>query len=154
MPSRNRTRPGIKFETYAISRIKGAIIRRAARHRLDPAVGAVQGPGGREGVRAPGEPAPPHPTDAEVAQQLGISTDELHHIFNQISFVSVVALDELLTVGLERGDWLSLVDTLEDKSAEDPEAAFESEEMKSILAGAINRLAEREIVITPTATRA
>jgi hypothetical protein len=75
------------------------------------------------------------PTDAEVARQLGISTDDLHHIFNQISFVSVVALDELLTVGSERGDRLSLVDTLEDKGAEDPEAAFESEEMKSILAG-------------------
>jgi RNA polymerase sigma factor for flagellar operon FliA len=34
--------------------------------------------------------------------------------------VSVVALDELLSVGSERGDRLSLVDTLEDKSAEDP----------------------------------
>jgi DNA-directed RNA polymerase specialized sigma subunit len=31
------------------------------------------------------------PTDAEFAQQLGITTDELHQIFNQISFVSVVA---------------------------------------------------------------
>jgi hypothetical protein len=47
----------------------------------------------------------------------------------------VVALDELLTVGSERGDRRSLVDTLEDKSAEDPEAAFESEETKGILAG-------------------
>jgi DNA-directed RNA polymerase specialized sigma subunit len=35
------------------------------------------------------------PTDAEVAQQLGITTEELHQIFNQISFVSVVALDDL-----------------------------------------------------------
>ncbi|HET9560363.1 MAG TPA: hypothetical protein VFS70_24750, partial [Actinomycetota bacterium] len=49
------------------------------------------------------------PSDAEVAQQLGITTDELHQIFNQISFVSVVALDELLSVGSERGDRLSLV---------------------------------------------
>ena len=80
------------------------------------------------------------PTDAEVAQQLGITTDELHQIFNQISFVSVVALDELLSVGSERGDRLSLVDTLEDKGAEDPVAVFESQEMKGILAGAINRL--------------
>jgi RNA polymerase sigma factor FliA len=61
----------------------------------------------------------------------------------------VVALDELLTVGSERGDRLSPVETLEDKTAEDPEAAFESEETKSILAGVINRLAEREkLVIT------
>ena len=79
----------------------------------------------------------------------GITTDELHQIFTQISFVSVVALDELLSVGSERGDRLSLVDTLEDKGAEDPVAVFESQEMKGILAGAINRLGEREkIVIT------
>jgi RNA polymerase sigma factor for flagellar operon FliA len=84
-----------------------------------------------------------------VAQELGITTGELHNIFNQISFVSVVALDELLTVGSERGDRLSLVDTLEDKHAQDPVATFESTEMKDILASAINRLAEREkIVIT------
>jgi DNA-directed RNA polymerase specialized sigma24 family protein len=89
------------------------------------------------------------PTDAEVAQQLGITTDEPHQIFNQISFVSVVALDELLPVGSERGDRLSLVDTLEAKGGEDPMAVFESQEMKGILAGAINRLGEREkIAIT------
>ena len=50
----------------------------------------------------------------------GIATDELHPIFNQISFVSVVALDELLSVGSERGDRLSLVDTLEDKGRRRP----------------------------------
>jgi DNA-directed RNA polymerase specialized sigma subunit len=87
------------------------------------------------------------PTDAEVAQQLGITTDELHQIFNQISFVSVVALDELLSVGSERGDRLSLVDTLEDKGAQDPVAVVEFQEMKGILAGAINRLGEREKII-------
>ena len=63
--------------------------------------------------------------------------------------MSVVALDELLSAGSERGDRLSLIDTLEDKGAEDPVAVFESQEMKGILAGAINRLGEREkIVIT------
>jgi RNA polymerase sigma factor for flagellar operon FliA len=91
----------------------------------------------------------PSPTDAEVARQLGITTDEPHQIFNQISFVSVVTLDELRSVGSERGDRLSLVDTLEDKGAEDSVAVFESQEMRGILAGAINRLGEREkIVIT------
>ena len=61
----------------------------------------------------------------------------------------MVALDELLSVGSERGDRLSLVDTLEDKGADDPVAVFEPQELKHILAGAINRLGEREkIVIT------
>jgi RNA polymerase sigma factor for flagellar operon FliA len=131
---------GIKFETYAISRIKGAIIDELRAIDWIP-----------RSVRFKAREVRLHrsPTDAEVAQQLGITTDELHQIFNQISFVSVVALDELLSVGSERGDRLSLVDTLEDKGAEDPVAVFESQEMKGILAGAINRLGEREkIVIT------
>ena len=66
-----------------------------------------------------------------------------------MSFVNVVALDELLNVGGEKGDKLSLVDTLEDTKAEDPVAAFESEETKYLLAKAINHLPEREkIVVT------
>src|SRR6266480_1122335 len=120
----------IKFETYAISRIKGAIIDelrsidwipRSVRYKareVEKAYAALEGRLRRS------------PTDAEVAQELGITTDELHHIFSQISFVSVVALDELLSVGSERGDRLSLVDTLEDKGAEDPVQIFESEAMK------------------------
>ena len=51
---------GIKFETYAISRIKGDH-RRAAGHRLDPPVGPVQGPRGREGPRASREPPASRP---------------------------------------------------------------------------------------------
>ena len=63
--------------------------------------------------------------------------------------MNVVALDELLTVGGEKGDKLSLVDTLEDTKAEDPVTAFETEETKFILSRAINQLPEREkIVIT------
>lgn len=140
---------GIKFETYAISRIKGAIIDEL--RAIDWIPRSVRFKA-REVEKAYAElenRLHRSPTDGEVAQELGITTGELHHIFSQISFVSVVALDELLSVGSERGDRLSLVDTLEDKGAEDPVVAFESEEMKTILATAINRLAEREkIVIT------
>ena len=80
---------------------------------------------------------------------MGITLDELHQIFSRVSFVNVVALDELLNVGGDKGDKLSLVDTLEDTKAEDPVAAFESEETKYLLAKAINQLPEREkIVVT------
>jgi RNA polymerase sigma factor for flagellar operon FliA len=89
------------------------------------------------------------PTEPEVAERLGISLEELHAIFSQVSYVNVVALDELLTIGGEKGDKLSLVDTLEDPRAEDPVTAFETEETKFILARAINQLPEREkIVVT------
>lgn len=139
----------IKFETYAISRIRGAIIDelraidwipRSVRYKareVEKAYARLEG----ELHRSPTEP--------EVAAELGISLRELHHVFSQVSFVNVVALDELLSVGGERGDKLSLVDTLEDTKAEDPVLAFESEETKYLLARAINQLPEREkIVVT------
>jgi RNA polymerase sigma factor for flagellar operon FliA len=139
----------IKFETYAISRIKGAIIDelraidwipRSVRYKareVEKAYAALEARLHRT------------PTEPEVAQELGISLEDLHAIFSQVSFVNVVALDELLNVGGERGDKLSLVDTLEDTKAEDPVMAFETEETKYLLAKAINTLPEREkIVVT------
>jgi RNA polymerase sigma factor for flagellar operon FliA len=139
----------IKFETYAISRIKGAIIDelraidwipRSVRYKareVEKAYAALEARLHRS------------PSEAEVASELGIKLDDLHAIFSQVSFVNVIALDELLNVGGERGDKLSLVDTLEDTKAEDPVAAFETEETKYLLARAINTLPEREkIVVT------
>jgi RNA polymerase sigma factor FliA len=139
----------IKFETYAISRIRGAIIDelraidwipRSVRYKareVEKAYAALEGQLHRT------------PTESEVAAQMGIKLEDLHAIFSQVSFVNVVALDELLNVGGEKGDKLSLVDTLEDTRAEDPVSAFESEETKYLLAKAINTLPEREkIVVT------
>jgi len=139
----------IKFETYAISRIKGAIIDelrsidwipRSVRYKareVEKAYAALEARLHRT------------PTEAEVAQELGIALEDLHQIFSQVSFVNVVALDELLNSGGEKGDKLSLVDTLEDTKAEDPVQAFETEETKHLLAKAINTLPEREkIVVT------
>src|SRR5215207_1838072 len=140
---------GIKFETYAISRIKGAIIDELRAIDWIPRSVRFKAREVEKAYVALENRLHRSPTDGEVAQQLGITTDELHQIFNQISFVAVVALDKLLSVGSERGDRLRLVDTLEDKGAEDPVAIFESQEMKGILANSINRLGEREkIVIT------
>src|SRR5215203_2834098 len=139
----------IKFETYAISRIRGAIIDelraidwipRSVRYKareVEKAYAKLEGELHRT------------PSEAEVAAEMGIKLDDLHAIFSQVSFVNVVALDELLSVGGEKGDKLSLVDTLEDTRAEDPVLAFESEETKYLLAKAINTLPEREkIVVT------
>ena len=139
----------IKFETYAINRIRGAIIDelrsidwipRSVRYKareVERAYAALEAELHRT------------PTEAEVAHRLGIALKDLHAIFSQVSYVNVVALDELLTVGGEKGDKLSLVDTLEDTKAEDPVQAFESEETKYLLAKAINMLPEREkIVVT------
>ena len=139
----------IKFETYAINRIRGAIIDEL--RAIDWIPRSVRFKA-REVERALGELESRllrPPSDAELAQELGVSLDDLQETLNQINLVSVVALDELMSVGGEKGESLSLVDTLADTKAADPEMSFESEETRHILAQAINILPERErLVIT------
>ena len=86
------------------------------------------------------------PTDVELAAELKMSEAELHQIYNQISFVGLVALDEVLAPGGERGDTVTLGDTIPDKG-EGPVAAYEVEEIKQLLADAINRMGEREKIV-------
>src|SRR3990170_568862 len=88
----------IKFETYAISRIRGAIIDelraidwipRSVRYKareVERAIAKLE-----SALRRP-------PTDGELAAEMGIKLEDLHQIFSQVSFVNVVALDELLSV--------------------------------------------------------
>ena len=139
----------VKFETYAIPRIRGAIIDelramdwvpRSIRFKAREVEKAYSG------LEAKLRRAP---TDAEVAEHLGISVPDLHEVVNQISFVSVMALDELVSSGDDRGEKRSLLDTLADAGSADPMAELEGQEMRGMLAAAINNLSEREkIVVT------
>ena len=134
----------IKFETYAISRIRGAIIDelraidwvpRSVRYKareVEKAYAALENK-----LKRP-------PSDAEIAEEMDISVDDLNHIYTQLSSVSLIALDELMSIEGDKGDKLSLLETLEDTKTAGPMEAFESEEMKEILVTAINRLPERE----------
>ena len=139
---------GNKFETYAIPRIKGAIIDelramdwvpRSVRYKareIEKAYADLESMLKRA------------PTEREVAERLGVSLAELHEMVNQISFNSVLALDELLSVGTDRGEQVSLLDTLADRHT-DPTTGLEGQETRGLLAAAINSLSEREkIVVT------
>jgi RNA polymerase sigma factor for flagellar operon FliA len=134
---------GFKFETYAINRIKGAILDelrsidwvprsvRAKARNIERAYAQLESNLHRT------------PTDGELATELDMSEDQLQVTLSQISFVGLVALDEMLAVGGERGDSITLGDTIADVR-QGPVAAFEVEEMRQILAQAINRMPDRE----------
>src|SRR5262245_29889200 len=94
----------IKFETYAINRIRGAIIDEL--RAIDWIPRSVRFKA-REVERALGELEARllrPPSDAELAEELGVSLDDLQETLNQINLVSVVALDELMSVGGEKGE--------------------------------------------------
>ena len=139
---------GNKFETYAIPRIKGAIIDEL--RAMDWVPRSVRFKA-REIEKAHTDlesMLKRQPTEKEMAERLGISLRELHDVVSQISFVSVLALDELVSVGADRGEQVSLIDTLADKGV-DPTTGLESQETRGLLAAAVNSLSEREkIVVT------
>jgi RNA polymerase sigma factor for flagellar operon FliA len=139
---------GNKFETYAIPRIKGAIIDEL--RAMDWVPRSVRFKA-REIEKAYSDLESIHkraPTEKEVAARLGVTLRELHEVINQISFVQVVQLDEILSVGSDRGEQVSLLDTLADRGT-DPTTSLEGQETRGMLAAAINSLSEREkIVVT------
>jgi RNA polymerase sigma factor for flagellar operon FliA len=138
----------IKFETYAIARIKGAIIDelrsldwvpRSVRTRareIERAIAELE----RTLLRAP--------TDAEIAAKVGITERELEDSLAEIGRTSMAALDEIWTPSTG-GDQIALIDTIEDTSGPDPEFSLEQTEMREALGEAIARLPEREkLVVT------
>jgi len=138
---------GFKFETYAISRIKGAIIDelrsidwvprsvRAKARAIERAISKLENELRRS------------PEDAEVAAELEWSEGELTQTLSQISFTGLVALDDLLAASSgERTGSATVGDTIADR-AHDPVEAYEVDEMKHLLADAINRMPDRERLV-------
>ncbi len=134
---------GFKFETYAISRIKGAIL--DGLRSIDWVPRSVR-TRGRDVERAFSKlEAQLHrsPTERELAEELGYTESQLHQVLGQLSLTGVAALDEMLG---DRGDSTTLADTIPDQ-ADGPMAMLEQRELRSQLAAAIDRMPEREKVV-------
>jgi RNA polymerase sigma factor FliA len=138
---------GIKFETFAMTRIRGAIIDelrsldwvpRSVRSRARE-IETAQTKLEHELQRAPSE--------AELAAKLNMTEEELQSALLEIANSSVYALDELWTVSDSSGDQVSLLDTIADESAADPQEALASTEVKDLLTEAISGLPEREQLV-------
>jgi len=137
----------IKFETYAIMRIKGAIIDEL--RSLDWVPRSVRARA-REVERANAKlenQLQRAATDQEIADEMGITLDELNESLLAISHSSIVALDELWTVSDSSGDQVSLMDTIEDQGAPDPAKALDLGDLKDRIADAIAQLPEREKLV-------
>ncbi|GAA4619433.1 RNA polymerase sigma factor WhiG [Saccharopolyspora hordei] len=135
---------GLKFETYAMQRIRGAIlddlraqdwVPRSVRSRARDVERALERLEAKLQRTA---------TDAELAEELGLSLDELRELFAQLQMTSVVALDDLIGAGPMQA---SLAETLPDDRAEDPVATLVDRDSRRQLAEAVERLSERDRVV-------
>ena len=137
----------IKFETYAITRIKGAIIDELRSQDWVPRSVRARA---REIERANQKlehKLQRAPTDEEMARELGMEVGDFQDALLQISNSSIAALDELWSVGDASGDQVSLLDTLQDENAPDPAAALDQSDLRDRVADSISRLPEREKLV-------
>jgi RNA polymerase sigma factor for flagellar operon FliA len=137
----------IKFETYAITRIRGAIIDEL--RTLDWVPRSVRARAREfERVNMKLEARLQRaPSDEEMATELGISSEEFQDALMQISNSTIVALDELWNVSDSSGDQVSLLDTLADRGAPDPQVLVDESELRDRIADAIAALPEREKLV-------
>lgn len=138
---------GIKFETFAMTRIRGAIIDelrsldwvprsvRARAREIEEAQAALE----HELQRVPSE--------AELADKLGTTEEGLRASLLDIANSSVYALDELWAISDSSGDQVSLLDTISDPNAPDPQEAMAGSEIRERLSEAVSSLPEREQLV-------
>ncbi|MCR5251172.1 MAG: FliA/WhiG family RNA polymerase sigma factor [Lachnospiraceae bacterium] len=132
-------RKGIKFETYASLRIRGAIldqirkndwIPRTVRQRQKQIDNAM-----KEIEASTGRPA----TDEELATALGITDDELLEWQSQMKLTNVVSLNEFMESGSEVAG-----DSTRASHYESPEEVMDKAELKEMLMEALDLLTEKE----------
>lgn len=137
---------GTKFETYAIWRIKGAVLdelrsmdwvsrttRRKARN-LERVCSALDQKLGRAA------------SEYEIAREMGITVPELLRVMEEVRGTVVLSLDQAVTVD-EDHDLNGLADMIEDEECQDALSVIEEEENKDLLLAAINRLTEQERLV-------
>ncbi|MGH9189012.1 MAG: FliA/WhiG family RNA polymerase sigma factor [Acidimicrobiales bacterium] len=137
---------GFKFETYAMARIRGSIIDELRSIDWVPRSLRAKSRAVQRAYTKLEHDLLRTPSDAEVAEELDISEPELQDLFGKISFFGLVALEETVSRATDGGEGATVGDTIADPGV-GPVGAFEVEETKQILAGAINRLPEREKLV-------
>ncbi|WP_435299814.1 FliA/WhiG family RNA polymerase sigma factor [Timonella sp. A28] len=136
----------IKFETYASTRIRGAIldelravdwIPRSVRSKArayDRAYVDLESRLHRA------------PTNDELAGELGMNDKELRQVQWQLSSTNMVALDEVVGTG-ERLEMISAIESVQRITSVDPAHTFEEKESREILGQVVDQLNEREKII-------
>ena len=129
----------VKFETYASLRIRGAILDqirkmdwiprtvRQKQKRIDEAIKQIEKRTGKNAL------------DEEIAQELGVSEDELSNWQSQLKVTNIVSLNEFLEQGSE-----PVMDARQNSHFIQPEDLVEENELKQVLEESMNLLTEKE----------
>lgn len=137
---------GVKFETYAVPRIRGAILdelraldwvprsTRAKSREIDRAVMVLE----NELGRSPGRP--------ELAKQLNLTDRELHLAIDDVSSTNMLSLDEIIYPEDDNRQ-VPRIETVSDRSSQSVLGEIEKGELRSFLVVAVDRLTDQEKLV-------
>jgi len=137
---------GVKFETYAVPRIRGAILdelraldwvprsTRARSREIDRAVVRLENDYGRP------------PTEIELAKTLGYSMRELHMAISDVSSASLLSLDDAIYKE-EDNHQVPRIETVSEPDKRNALGDLEKTELQAFLSVAIDRLTDQEKLV-------
>ena len=137
---------GVKFETYAVPRIRGAILdelraldwvprsTRAKSREIERAYMALENKYGRQ------------PEKMELAKYMEISIEDLHLALNDVSGTNFLSLDEVI-YREDDNRQVPRIETVIDRETLSVLGAIEREELKTFLGVAIDKLTKQEKLV-------
>lgn len=137
---------GVKFETYAVPRIRGAILdelraldwvprsTRAKSREIEKAMTKLENQLGRS------------PSESELAKQMNISTDELLSALGDVSSTSLLSLDELICREDDNRQ-VPRIETIQNQAGNNILNDLERSELRAFLINAISSLSEQERLV-------
>ncbi|MBQ0163356.1 MAG: RNA polymerase sigma factor WhiG [Treponema sp.] len=136
----------VKFKTYAVTRIRGAIfdelrqldwVPRSVRQKsreIEDTIVELESKLGRTA------------TDAEIAEKMGVSESEYQQTVMKVSGTSVLSLNDVWYSGNDN-DHMSIGGSIESPSSLNPDVIVEREEIRKVIVEAINELPEKEKMV-------
>jgi RNA polymerase sigma factor for flagellar operon FliA len=133
----------VKFKTYAVTRIRGAIfdelraidwVPRSVRQKtkeVEQAIGTLEAQLGRT------------VSDQEIAESLGWDEQEYAKTMIKISSTSVLSLNDVWFSG-DESDKVTIEASIESPSSMNPDIIVEKDEIRRVIISAINELPEKE----------
>lgn len=140
------TSKNVKFKTYAVTRIRGAIfdelrqldwVPRSVRQKSREIEDAIVTLESRLGRSA---------NDNEIAEALSMTEEEYHQTIMKVSGTSILSLNDVWYAG-DDNDNMSIGNNIEAPSSLNPDVIAERDEIKKVIAQAINELPEKEKLV-------
>jgi len=136
---------GVKFETYCVPRIRGAMLDELRTMDWVPRLVRSKASKLNEGIKALESKLGRQPNENELAQQMGLSVAELEKMISDANAVNLISLNKKWYETDSYKD-VREIDILEDKKGEDPTKRIQKSDLMRLVTKGLNRN-ERLIII-------